>query len=178
MNSQATRSPNPVRRPSGGVAQGDEPHGCGERLKGAWMPLVSRPPERHRREGSLAAGQTRMSGALSLWLLSARAKRYGAKRSNSRRLARRASEASQVTRRARRNLQCQPRKMLRFRAGAAAKKWSVPVYVRTFFFARAKRYVAKQGNCRRPTRRASLASRVTHIHAKASSICEGVQNFV
>ena len=60
----------PVRRPSGGVAQGDEPHGCGERLKGPWTALVSRPPERHRREGSLAAGQTRMSGWPSLWLLS------------------------------------------------------------------------------------------------------------
>ncbi len=65
-----TRSRTPVRRPSGGVAQGDEPHGCGERLKGPWMALVSRPPERHRNEGSLAIGQTRMPGALSLWLLS------------------------------------------------------------------------------------------------------------
>ena len=60
----------PVRRPSGGVAQGDEPHGCGERLKGPWMALVSRPPARHRKEGSLAAGQTRMPGWPSLWLLS------------------------------------------------------------------------------------------------------------
>ena len=42
----------PVRRPSAGVAQGDEPHGCGERLKGAGTTLVSRPPEQHRREGS------------------------------------------------------------------------------------------------------------------------------
>jgi len=50
--------------------QGDEPHGCGERLKGPRMALVSRPPEQRRREGSLAAGQTRMPGALSLWLLS------------------------------------------------------------------------------------------------------------
>jgi hypothetical protein len=67
---QATRSRIPVRRPSGGVAQGDEPHGCGERLEGPWMALASRPPERHWKEGSLAAGQTRMPGALSLWLLS------------------------------------------------------------------------------------------------------------
>ena len=59
----------PVRRPSGGVAQGDEPHGCGERLKGPWMALVSRPPERHRKEGSLAAGQTRMSGCAFFCLL-------------------------------------------------------------------------------------------------------------
>ena len=51
---QAPRSPNPVRRPSGGVAQGDEPQGCGERRKGAWTPLVRRPPERHRKEGSRA----------------------------------------------------------------------------------------------------------------------------
>ena len=43
--------------------------------------------------------QTRMPGVLSLWLLSARVKRYGAKRSNSRRLARRVSAANQVTRR-------------------------------------------------------------------------------
>ncbi len=69
-NHQATRSRIPIRRPSGGVAQGDEPHGCGERLKGPGTALVSRPPERHRSEGSLAAGQTRMPGALSLWLLS------------------------------------------------------------------------------------------------------------
>ena len=34
------------------------------------MALVSRPPEQRRSEGSLAAGQTRMPGALSLWLLS------------------------------------------------------------------------------------------------------------
>jgi hypothetical protein len=51
-NHQATRSRIPVRRPSGGVAQGDEPHGCGERRKGAWTPLVRWPPERHRREGT------------------------------------------------------------------------------------------------------------------------------
>lgn len=43
--------------------------------------------------------ETRMPGALSLWLLSARVKRNGAQRSNIHRLARRASEASQVTRR-------------------------------------------------------------------------------
>ena len=34
------------------------------------MALVSRPPEQHRSEGSLAAGLTRMPGWLSLWLLS------------------------------------------------------------------------------------------------------------
>lgn len=43
--------------------------------------------------------ETRMPGALSLWLLSARVKRHGANRSNSRRLARRVSVANQVTRR-------------------------------------------------------------------------------
>ena len=51
---QATRSPNPVRRPSGGVAQGDEPQGCGERtrrprLKGQGWPFKPAPgvtPER------------------------------------------------------------------------------------------------------------------------------------
>ena len=49
----------PFRRPSGGVAQGDEPHGCGEipmaaPLKGPRMAHVSRPPERRRNEGSFA----------------------------------------------------------------------------------------------------------------------------
>ena len=69
QNFQAT--PNaPFRRPNGIVAEGSEPHGCGERLKGPWMALVSRPPEWHRKEGSLAAGQTRMLGWPSLWLLS------------------------------------------------------------------------------------------------------------
>ena len=33
----------PVRRPSGGVAQGDEPHGCGERRKGPGRPLCAGP---------------------------------------------------------------------------------------------------------------------------------------
>ena len=60
----------PVRRPSGGVAEGSEPHGCGERHNGPGMVRVCRPPERHRSEGSLAVGQTRMPGALLLWLLS------------------------------------------------------------------------------------------------------------
>ena len=50
----AVSRPAPVRRPSVGVAQGDEPHGCGERLKGPGTALVSRPPERHRSEGSFA----------------------------------------------------------------------------------------------------------------------------
>ena len=49
----------PFRRPSGGVAQGDEPHGCGEipmaaPLKGPGTALVSRPPEQRRSEGSFA----------------------------------------------------------------------------------------------------------------------------
>jgi hypothetical protein len=42
------------RRPSRGVAQGEEPHGCGERLNGPGMAHVSRPPEQHRSEGSFA----------------------------------------------------------------------------------------------------------------------------
>ena len=73
-------------------------HGCQTRNDGPGMA--------HRDDPRNSAGareversETRMPGALSLWLLSARVKRYGAKRSNSRRLARRASEASQVTRR-------------------------------------------------------------------------------
>ncbi len=44
----------PFRRPSGGVAQGDEPHGCGERLNGPGTAHVSRPPEQRRSEGSFA----------------------------------------------------------------------------------------------------------------------------
>ncbi len=67
---QATRTPSPVRRPSGGVAQGDARHGRRARSEGAGTPLRDVPPERHRSEGSLAAGQTRMSGWPSLWLLS------------------------------------------------------------------------------------------------------------
>ena len=59
----------PVSRPSGGVAQGDEPHGCGERLEGPWMALASRPPERHRREGSRAQRDPDVA-CPSLWLLS------------------------------------------------------------------------------------------------------------
>lgn len=39
-------------------------------LQGPWMALVSLPPKRHRSEGSLAAGQTRMLWWPSLWLLS------------------------------------------------------------------------------------------------------------
>jgi len=55
------------------LRRGDEPLGCGERLKGPGMALVSRPPERHRSEGNVA------------------------KRSNSRRLARRVSAANQLS---------------------------------------------------------------------------------
>ena len=36
------------------LRRGSEPHGCGERLKGPGTALVSRPPERHRSEGSFA----------------------------------------------------------------------------------------------------------------------------
>lgn len=64
----------PARRPSGAVAQGasrmDAVRGLGAPLKGPGMALVSRPPEQHRSEGSLAAGQTLMPGWPSLWLLS------------------------------------------------------------------------------------------------------------
>ena len=39
------------------VLRRGEPHGCGERtrrprLKGAWTPLLRRPPERHRKGGA------------------------------------------------------------------------------------------------------------------------------
>ena len=95
---QTTRSLNPVRRPSVGAVERGVWHGCQTRNDGPWMA--------HRDDPRSSAGaraversETRMPGALSLWLLSARVKRYGAKRSNSRRLARRVSAATQVTRR-------------------------------------------------------------------------------
>ena len=73
-------------------------HGCQTRRAGPWMARHADPRNSTGARG-VERSETRMPGALSLWLLSARVKRYGAKRSNSRRLARRASEASQVTRR-------------------------------------------------------------------------------
>ena len=72
---QATRSPNPVRRPSGGVAQGDEPHGCGERtrrprLKGHGRPLCAGPRSgAGGREVWRRSRQTRMSGCAFFCLL-------------------------------------------------------------------------------------------------------------
>ena len=95
---QTPRSPNPVRRPSGGAVERGVWHGCQTRSDGPGMALRDDPRNSAGARG-VERSETRMPGALSLWLLSARVKRNGAKRSNSRRLARRASEASQVTRR-------------------------------------------------------------------------------
>jgi len=50
----------PFSRESGIVAQGGELHGCGERLKGPWMALVSRPLERQWSERTLRVAQGRM----------------------------------------------------------------------------------------------------------------------
>ncbi len=66
---QATRTPCPVRRPSGGVAQGDARHGRRARSEGAGTPLRDGPrSSTGAREPRRSRG--RMSGALSLWLLS------------------------------------------------------------------------------------------------------------
>ncbi len=66
------------RSPSGGrvevLRRGTRGMDAERGTKGQGRPFVrgrlARPPERHRSEGSLAAGQTRMSGWPSLWLLS------------------------------------------------------------------------------------------------------------
>ena len=67
--SQAARSPGPVRRLSGGAVERGVWHGCQTRNDGPWMA--------HRDDPRSSAGarevwrsQTRMPGALSLWLLS------------------------------------------------------------------------------------------------------------
>ena len=111
-DSQTTRTSFPVRRPSGGVAQGDEPHGCGERLKGPWMALVSRPPERHRSEGSLSRRPDPDAGvAFFGYFLLARQEK--------------------VTRRARRNLSLRTRKARRgCRTARQRPEKSVPFYLR------------------------------------------------
>ena len=70
-------------------------------VKGLGCPLYAGPWNGDgAREVWRRSRQTRMSGVVSLWFLfTAQAKRNVAKRSNGRRPARRASEASQVTRR-------------------------------------------------------------------------------
>ncbi len=66
---QATRTPSPVRRPSGGVAQGDARHGRRARSEGTGTSLRDGPRSgTGAREPRRSRG--RMSGALSLWLLS------------------------------------------------------------------------------------------------------------
>ena len=73
-------------------------HGCQTRHVGPWMARLADPRNSTGARG-VERSETRMPGALSLWFLSARVKRYGAQRSNSRRLVRRVSAANQVTRR-------------------------------------------------------------------------------
>ena len=66
-NLQAT--PNaPFRRPNGIVVEGSEPHGCGERLKGPRMALVSRPLERRWSEGTSPQARPDVGGK-RFWLL-------------------------------------------------------------------------------------------------------------
>ena len=74
---------------------------AGKGVKGLGCPLYAGPWNGDgAREVWRRSRQTRMPGVLSLWFFfTAQAKRNDAERSNSRRLARRASEASQVTRR-------------------------------------------------------------------------------
>ena len=52
----------PFRRPSGVVAQGVEPHGCGERPAGHGWPCRPGPWSQRRREGTRSAAQGRMKG--------------------------------------------------------------------------------------------------------------------
>src|SRR5690606_7656225 len=66
---QATRTPFPVSRPSGGVAQGDARHGRRARNEGTGTSLRDGPRSNTgRREPRQSRG--RMSGWPSLWLLS------------------------------------------------------------------------------------------------------------
>ncbi len=66
---QATRTPSPVRMPSGGAAQGGREAGRRARNEGAGTPLRDGPRSgTGAREPRRSRG--RMSGALSLWLLS------------------------------------------------------------------------------------------------------------
>ncbi len=67
--SQTTRSPNPVRRPSGGGVERGVWHGCQTRNDGPGMALRDDPRNSTGARG-VERSETRMPGALSLWLLS------------------------------------------------------------------------------------------------------------
>ena len=66
---QTTRSPNPVRRPSVGAVERGVWHGCQTRRAGPWMARHA-DPRNSTGAREVWRSQTRMSGALSLWLLS------------------------------------------------------------------------------------------------------------
>ena len=66
---QATRFSNPVRRPSGGAVERGVWHGCQTRSDGPGMALRD-DPRSSTGAREVERSETRMSGALSLWLLS------------------------------------------------------------------------------------------------------------
>jgi hypothetical protein len=66
---QTTRSPNPVRRPSGGAVERGVWHGCQTRNDGPGMAHRDDPRNSTGARG-VERSETRMPGALSLWLLS------------------------------------------------------------------------------------------------------------
>ena len=66
---QTTRSPNPVRRPSGGAVERGVWHGCQTRNDGPGMALRD-DPRNSTGAREVERSETRMPGAFSLWLLS------------------------------------------------------------------------------------------------------------
>jgi hypothetical protein len=66
---QTTRSPNPVRRPSIGAVERGVWHGCQTRHVGPWMARLA-DPRNSTVAREVERSETRMPGALSLWLLS------------------------------------------------------------------------------------------------------------
>ena len=66
---QTTRSPNPVRRPSVGAVERGVWHGCQTRHAGPWMARLA-DPQNSTGAREVERSETRMPGALSLWLLS------------------------------------------------------------------------------------------------------------
>ena len=66
---QTTHSLNPVRRPSGGALERGVWHGCQTRHVGPWMARLADPRNSAGARG-VERSETRMPGALSLWLLS------------------------------------------------------------------------------------------------------------
>src|SRR3990167_548954 len=66
---QTTRSPDPVRRPSRGAVKRGVWHGCQTRNDGPGMALRD-DPRNSAGAREVERSETRMPGALSLWLLS------------------------------------------------------------------------------------------------------------